>query len=62
MAGLILETETEAIAYADDGHLVHTHMTTFVQRRSIDAYPDFETAKSVVEADLGRVRWEEPEQ
>jgi hypothetical protein len=40
MAGLILETEPETITYAEDGHLVHTHNTTFVQRRSLDTWPD----------------------
>jgi hypothetical protein len=24
---------------------VHTHKTTFIQRRSLDAWPDFESAK-----------------
>ena len=35
MAGLILETETETITYAEDGHS-SPHNTTFVQRRSLD--------------------------
>jgi hypothetical protein len=59
MVGLILETETETITYAEDGHLVHTHNTTFVQRRSLDTWPDFESAKKAVDADLGHIRWQE---
>ena len=59
MTGLILETEPETITYAEDGHLVHTHNTTFVQRRSLDTWPDFEGAKKAVDADLGHIRWQE---
>jgi hypothetical protein len=62
MSGLILETETETITFGEDGHLIHTHKTTFARRRSLDAWPDIESARKVVEADLGHVRWEETEQ
>jgi hypothetical protein len=62
MSELIMETETEIIAFEDNGHLLHTHKHTYAQRRSLNAYPNYEAAKSAVEADLGHVKWEEAEQ
>jgi hypothetical protein len=41
MSGLILETETESITFGEDGRLLHTHKTTFAQRRSLNTWPDF---------------------
>ena len=61
MSGLILETETESITFGEDGHLLHTHKTTFAQRRSLNTWPDFQSAKKAVEADLGHIRWGDPE-
>ena len=57
MSGLILETETESITFGEDGHRLHTHKTTFAQRRSLNTWPDFQSAKKAVEADLGHIRW-----
>jgi hypothetical protein len=54
MSGLILETETESITFGEDGRLLHTHKTTFAQRRSLNTWPDFQSAKKAVEADLGQ--------
>ena len=48
MSGLILETETEFITFGEDGHLLHTHKTTFAQRRSLNTWPDFQSAKKGV--------------
>ena len=62
MSGLILDTQSETITIGEDGHLVHTHKHNFAQRRSLDAYPDFESARRAVEADLGQMRCGEPEQ
>jgi hypothetical protein len=39
-----------------------THKHNFAQRRSVDVYPDFETAKRAVDADLNSVTWQEVEQ
>jgi hypothetical protein len=61
MSGLILETESETITFLEDGRLLHTHNHNFTQRRSLDAWPDFESAKKAVESDLGHIRWAEPE-
>ena len=61
MSGLILETETESISFGEDGRLLHTHKTTFAQRRSLNTWPDFQSAKKAVEADLGHIRWGDPE-
>jgi hypothetical protein len=62
MSGLILDTETETIPFGEDVRRLHTHKTTFAQRRSLDTWPDSETTKKAVEADLGHVSWGEPEQ
>jgi hypothetical protein len=60
MAGLILETESETITFEEGGYLLHTHNGNFAQRRSLDTWPDFESAKKAVETDLGHIRWGEP--
>jgi hypothetical protein len=58
---VIFENKTEVITYTLDGHLLHTHKTNFVQRYSLDTWPDFESAKKAVETDLRHVRWSDPE-
>ena len=59
--GVVFENDAELITFTVDGHLLHTHKTTFVQRHSLDTWPDFESAKKAFEADLAHVRWGEPE-
>jgi hypothetical protein len=58
---VIFENEWELITFTLDGHLLHTHKTNFVERHSLDAWPDLESAKKAVETDLRNVRWGEPE-
>jgi hypothetical protein len=58
---VIFENDLELITFTLDGHLLHTHKATFVQRHSLDTWPDFESAKKAFEADLGHLKWEDPE-
>jgi len=58
---VIFENDNELITFTVDGHLLHTHKTTFVQRHSLDTWPDFESAKKAFEADLSHLKWEDPE-
>ena len=51
---VIFENELELITFTLDGHLLHTHKTNFVQRHSLDTWPDFESAKK---AEMGRAGW-----
>jgi hypothetical protein len=58
----VFENKLELITFMPDGHLLHTHKTTFVQRRSLDTWPDLESAKKAAETELGHVRWGDPEE
>jgi hypothetical protein len=62
MSELILETESDTIMFEDDAHILHTHKRNFAQRRSLDIYLDFESAKRAVDADLNRITWKEVKQ
>jgi hypothetical protein len=61
MNRVIFENKLDLVTFTLDGHLVHTHKTTFIQRRSVDSWSDFESAKEAVETDLGHLRWEDPQ-
>jgi hypothetical protein len=55
--GVVFENDNELITFTVDGHLLHTHKTTFAQRHSVDTWPNFESAKKAFEANLGHLRW-----
>jgi hypothetical protein len=59
MNKVIFENKLDLITFTLDGYLVHTHKTTFVQRRSLDTWPDFESAKKAFKS--GQIRWRDPE-
>jgi hypothetical protein len=54
---VIFENDVELITFTVDGHLLHTHKTTFAQRHSLDTWPDFESAKQAFESRPGQIRW-----
>jgi hypothetical protein len=56
---VIFENDNELITFTVDGHLLHTHKTTFVQRHSLDTWPDLESAKKAFES--SQIGWGEPE-
>jgi hypothetical protein len=58
---VIFENESELITFTLDGHLLHTHKTTFVQRHSLDNWPDFESAKKAFESGPAQIMWGDPE-
>jgi hypothetical protein len=62
MNRVIFENKLELITFTLDGHLLHTHKTNFVQRHSLETWPDFESAKKAFESASGQIRWGEPEQ
>ena len=62
MNRVIFENKLELITFTLDGHLLHTHKTNFVQRHSLEIWPDFESAKKAFESASGQIRWGEPEQ
>jgi hypothetical protein len=57
---VMFENKLEIIVFLPDGHLLHTHKSTFAQRHSLDIWPDFESAEKAFES--GQIRWGEPEQ
>ena len=59
--GVIFESELELITFTIDGHLLHTHKTNFVQRHSLDTWPDFESAKKAFDTGPSQIGWGEPE-
>jgi hypothetical protein len=62
MNRVIFENELELITFTLDGHLLHTHKETFVQRHSLSTWRDFESAKKAFEQGLNQIKWGEPEQ
>ena len=54
---VIFENDVGLITFTVDGHLLHTHKTTFAQRHSLDTWPDFESAKQAFESRPGQIRW-----
>jgi hypothetical protein len=58
---VIFESKLELITFTLDGHLLHTHKTNFVQRHSLDTWPDFESAKKAFESGPGQIIWGDPE-
>ena len=58
---VIFESKLELITFAIDGRILHTHKANFVQRHSLDTWPDFESAKKAFESGPGQIRWGEPE-
>jgi hypothetical protein len=62
MKRVILEDHLELITFTTDGRLLHTHKSSFVQRHSLETWPDFESAKKAVETNLNHIKWGEPEE
>ena len=58
---VIFENKLELITFTLDGHILHTHKTTFVQRHSLDTWPDFESAKKAFESGPAQIMWGDPE-
>ena len=50
MNRVIFESKLELITFTLDGHLLHTHKTTFAQRHSLETWPDFDSAKRPLRA------------
>jgi hypothetical protein len=50
------------IAYANDGHLVHTDKRTGKQKISFRMWPDMASANRSLAADSGAIQWEEFEE
>ena len=55
MNRVIFESKLELITFTLDGHLLHTHKTTFEQRHSLETWPHFDSAKKAFES--GHVQW-----
>jgi hypothetical protein len=47
------------VAYANDGHLVHTDKRTGKQTLSWRMWPDIASANATLETGLGNIQWEE---
>jgi hypothetical protein len=60
MNRVIFESKLELITFTLDGHLLHTHKTTFAQRHSLETWPDFDNAKKAFES--GHVEWGQTEE
>ena len=58
---VIFESELELITFTIDGRILHTHKTNFVQRHSLDTWPDFESAKKAFENSPSQIGWGDPE-
>ena len=56
-----LRKQIGAITFTIDGHLLHAHKTNFVQRHSLDTWPDFESAKKAFDTGPGQIGSGEPE-
>jgi hypothetical protein len=60
MNRVIFESKLELITFTLDGHLLHTHKTTFAQRHSLETWPYCDSAKKAFES--GHVEWGQTEE